>query len=174
LIGNSALSLVAGIWVKSLTGSSAEAGLVSVCIYAPSLAGPLAGVLADRARRRRLLLALNVVSAVILLPLLAVHGWRADVLAGFNRVRRTVELRRQVIVGAIVIGVSGARRGCPMQPRPGVTRAPSFLGVLSAALGSQAIGYVSYQTVYIGSAALAFAAVLPRLTSEALSRRAAH
>jgi MFS family permease len=77
LIGNGALSLVAGIWVKSLTGSSAEAGLVSVCIYAPSLAGPLAGVLADRIRRQRLLLALNLVSALLLLPLLAVRG-RSD------------------------------------------------------------------------------------------------
>lgn len=44
LIGNSAMSLVAGIWVKSLTASSMEAGLVSVCVFAPSLAGPLAGV----------------------------------------------------------------------------------------------------------------------------------
>jgi hypothetical protein len=74
LIGNSAMSLVAGIWVKSLTGSSAEAGLVSVCIYLPSLGGPLAGLLADRVRRRRLLLCLNLTSAGAVLPLLAVHG----------------------------------------------------------------------------------------------------
>ncbi len=45
MIGNSALSLVAGIWVKSLTGSSSAAAVVSVCIYAPSLLGPLAGLL---------------------------------------------------------------------------------------------------------------------------------
>jgi len=70
LIGNSAMSLVAGIWVKSLTGSSTEAGLVSVCVYAPSLAG----MLADRVRRRRFLLGLNALSAVMLLPLLAVNG----------------------------------------------------------------------------------------------------
>jgi MFS family permease len=74
LIGNSAMSLVAGIWVKSLIGSSTEAGLVSVCVYAPSLAGPLAGMLADRVRRRRFLLGLNALSAVMLLPLLAVSG----------------------------------------------------------------------------------------------------
>jgi Transmembrane secretion effector len=74
LIGNSAMSLVAGIWVKSLTGSSAAAGYVSVCIYAPSLAGPVGGVVADRVRRRRFLLALNVVSAVMVLPLLSVSG----------------------------------------------------------------------------------------------------
>jgi MFS family permease len=74
VIGDSAMSLAAGIWVKSLTGSSSEAALVSVCIYAPSLAGPLAGVVADRVRRRRFLIWLNLVSAALVLPLLAVSG----------------------------------------------------------------------------------------------------
>src|ERR1017187_3291575 len=53
VIGDNAMSLAAGIWVKSLTGSSSAAALVSVCVYAPSLAAPLAGVVADRVRRRR-------------------------------------------------------------------------------------------------------------------------
>jgi len=74
VIGSNALSLAAGIWVKSLTGSSSEAALVSVCVYAPSLAGPLAGVVADRVRRRRFLVSLNVVAAALVLPLLAVSG----------------------------------------------------------------------------------------------------
>jgi MFS family permease len=74
VIGDNALSLAAGIWVKSLTGSSSEAALVSVCVYAPSLAGPLAGLVADRVRRRRFLVWLNLVSAALVLPLLAVRG----------------------------------------------------------------------------------------------------
>jgi hypothetical protein len=74
VIGSNAMSLAAGIWVKSLTGSSSEAALVSVCIYAPTLAGPLAGVVADRVRRRRYLVWLNLVSAALVLPLLAVSG----------------------------------------------------------------------------------------------------
>ena len=69
VIGDNAMSLAAGIWVKSLTGSSSEAALVSVCVYAPSLAGPLAGVVADRVRRRRFLMWLNLVSAALVLPL---------------------------------------------------------------------------------------------------------
>jgi len=68
------MSLVAGIWVKSLTGSSAQAGLVSACVYAPSLLGPVGGLIADRVPRRRLLLRLNAASAVIMLPLLAVQS----------------------------------------------------------------------------------------------------
>jgi MFS family permease len=74
VIGSNALSLAAGIWVKSLTGSSSEAALVSVCVYATSLAGPLAGVVADRVRRRRFLVWLNLVSAALVLPMLAVSG----------------------------------------------------------------------------------------------------
>jgi hypothetical protein len=74
VIGSNAMSLAAGIWVKSLTGSSSEAALVSVCVYAPTLAGPLAGVVADRVRRRRFLIWLNVASAALVLPLLAVSG----------------------------------------------------------------------------------------------------
>jgi MFS family permease len=74
VLGDNALSLAAGIWVKSLTGSSSAAALVSVCVYAPSLAGPLAGAVADRVRRRRFLVWLNLVSAALVLPLLAVRG----------------------------------------------------------------------------------------------------
>jgi Transmembrane secretion effector len=74
VIGDNAMSLAAGIWVKSLTGSSSEAAFVSVCVYAPSLAGPLAGVVADRVRRRRFLVWLHLASAALILPLLAVSG----------------------------------------------------------------------------------------------------
>ncbi len=74
VIGSNALSLAAGIWVKSLTGSSSEAALVSVSVYATSLVGPLAGVVADRVRRRRFLVWLNLVSAALVLPMLAVSG----------------------------------------------------------------------------------------------------
>jgi MFS family permease len=58
------------VWVKSLTGSNALAGLVSACVYAPSLAAPPAGLLADRMDRRRWLVGINVVSAgsILILP----------------------------------------------------------------------------------------------------------
>jgi MFS family permease len=74
LIGNSAMSLVSGVWVKQLTGSSSEAGLVSAAIYAPTLVAPVAGLIADRVPRRRWLLAVNVASAATMLPLLAVDS----------------------------------------------------------------------------------------------------
>ena len=83
LIGNSAMSLVAGIWVKSLTGSSARAGIVSALTYAPTLAAPLAGLIADRVDRRRWLIVVNLVSAATILSLLGVRSasevWLIDV-----------------------------------------------------------------------------------------------
>ena len=66
------MTLVAGIWVKSLTGSNSAAALVSVGIYAPSLLAPVAGVVADRVRRRRLVLASNLAMAAVMLTLLGV------------------------------------------------------------------------------------------------------
>jgi MFS family permease len=74
LVGNSAMSLVAGIWVKQLTGSSARAGLVSACVYLPTLLAPVAGLLADRFPRRAWLFTVNLISAATLLPLLAVRS----------------------------------------------------------------------------------------------------
>jgi hypothetical protein len=74
LVGNSAMTLVAGIWVKSLTGSSAQAGLVSALIYAPTLAAPVAGLIADRVARRRWLVVVNLVSAATILSLLGVRS----------------------------------------------------------------------------------------------------
>jgi len=77
LTGTSAMTLVAAIWVKTLTGSSAAAAVVGVCLYAPSLLGPLAGVLADRVRRKPYLVAVNLASAAALLPLLVVDRHHA-------------------------------------------------------------------------------------------------
>lgn len=78
LLGNSAMSLVAGVWVKALTGSSSQAGLVSACIYAGTMGAPLAGLAADRVPRKRLLLWLNVLSATTIAALVLISS-RSDV-----------------------------------------------------------------------------------------------
>lgn len=64
--GTSAMWLVAGVWVKSLTGSDALAALTVFTMWAPVLAGPALGALADRLPRRRLLVALGLVMAALL------------------------------------------------------------------------------------------------------------
>ncbi|MFE3071896.1 MFS transporter [Streptomyces sp. NPDC059247] len=67
--GTTAMWLVSGIWVKSLTGSDGLAALAAVALWAPVLLGPLLGTLADRVRRRPLLVALDLGAAAVL-PLL--------------------------------------------------------------------------------------------------------
>jgi MFS family permease len=55
--GDWAMFIVLAIWMKTLTGSSARAGLVFFVLGLGSLAGPLGGLLADRLRRRPLMIA---------------------------------------------------------------------------------------------------------------------
>jgi MFS family permease len=72
--GSSTMSLVAGIWILDLTGSSSLAALAGLCVYAPVLAGPWLGGLLDRAPRRPLVIAVNLTLTAVLLSLLAVRG----------------------------------------------------------------------------------------------------
>ncbi|MGI5341610.1 MFS transporter [Streptomyces sp. CA-181903] len=72
--GDSAMLLAAGVWVKELTGSSSLAALVTFCSWAPALAGPFIGTLADRMRRRTLLITTNLVLAVVMTAPLAVRS----------------------------------------------------------------------------------------------------
>lgn len=68
--GTTAMWLVSGIWVKSLTGSDSLAALTVFAMWAPSPAGPLLGAVADRVRRRPLLVAVNITMALLLPSLL--------------------------------------------------------------------------------------------------------
>ncbi|MFF3966971.1 MFS transporter [Streptomyces griseorubiginosus] len=68
--GTSALWLVSGVWVKDLTGSDGLAALCMLAMWAPNLAGPLLGTLADRVRRKPLLIGANLLLAVLLPVLL--------------------------------------------------------------------------------------------------------
>lgn len=72
--GDSALVLALGIWIKGLTGSSSAAGLVFFALSLGTLCGPLGGLLADRVRRRPLLITANLMSAGLVLLLLLVHN----------------------------------------------------------------------------------------------------
>ena len=74
LFGDTALWLAMGIWVKSLTGSNAAAGLVFFVFAIPSLGAPLSGLLVDRVRRRPLLIVTNLLIGAVVLSLLLVHN----------------------------------------------------------------------------------------------------
>ncbi|MFC7240896.1 MFS transporter [Catellatospora aurea] len=72
--GSTAMSLAASVWVLTLTGSASLAALCGLCVYLPSLAGPVLGALVDRLPRQRLLVTASVAMAALLLTLLAVRG----------------------------------------------------------------------------------------------------
>ncbi|GAA3782901.1 MFS transporter [Streptomyces phyllanthi] len=72
--GTSALWLTAGIWVKDLTGSNGLAALSTFALWAPTLVGPLLGTLADRVRRRPLLVWTNLGLAPLVLTLVTVDS----------------------------------------------------------------------------------------------------
>jgi len=73
MFGDSLMLIVLSMWVKSLTGSNAAAGITFFWLALPSLAAPLFGLYVDRVRRRPLLIWGNLASAVAVLPLLLVR-----------------------------------------------------------------------------------------------------
>lgn len=72
--GTSALWLASGVWVKDLTGSNGLAALCMLAMWAPTLAGPALGTLADRTRRKPLLVGANLLLATLLLTLTTVDA----------------------------------------------------------------------------------------------------
>lgn len=72
--GDTALWIALGIWIKTLTGSAAAAGLAFFMVTLGSLGGPFGGMLADRVRRRLLLIVVNLATAALVLLLLLVDS----------------------------------------------------------------------------------------------------
>jgi MFS family permease len=71
--GDWAMIIVLAVWMKSLTGSSTLAGLTFFVFAAGALLAPLGGLLADRVRRRPLMIVSDCVLGAFVLVLLLVH-----------------------------------------------------------------------------------------------------
>lgn len=70
VLGDSALWLAMGIWVKILTGSNSAAGLVFFAFVCGLCLAPVMGLVADRLRRRPLLIAANLATGALVAALL--------------------------------------------------------------------------------------------------------
>ena len=73
MFGDSLMLIVLSMWVKTLTGSNAAAGLTFLAMTAPALLAPLFGYVVDRVPRRTFLVAAELASAAMVLPLLLVR-----------------------------------------------------------------------------------------------------
>lgn len=86
MLGNSAMTIVLGIWVKNLTGSSGQAGLVFLVLTAAAFLAPVTGIVVDKFRRRSVLIINDSLTGLVIALLLLVHGrpevWLIYVVAG--------------------------------------------------------------------------------------------
>src|SRR3954453_431860 len=73
MLGDSILLLVLSMWVKTLTGSNAQAGFPFFFLAVPALFAPFLGIWVARLPRRTVLVWGHVVSAAMVAPLLLVH-----------------------------------------------------------------------------------------------------
>jgi MFS family permease len=74
MFGNTAMIIVLGIWVKTLTGSSGAAGMVFLLLAVSAVMAPLTGLLVDQLPRRRVLVVNDLASAGVVALLLLVNG----------------------------------------------------------------------------------------------------
>ncbi|MFI6481241.1 MFS transporter [Nonomuraea sp. NPDC050663] len=73
MIGDRALLVVLGIFVKELTGSDTMAGVVFILLSVPSFFAPLTGLLVDRFPRRKVLIVNDLLAGALVLCLLLVR-----------------------------------------------------------------------------------------------------
>jgi MFS family permease len=74
MFGDSVMLLVLSIWVKTITGSNAKAGLTFLFMVIPALFAPLLGIWIDRLERKPLLVWGHLAAGIGVLPLVFVHG----------------------------------------------------------------------------------------------------
>ncbi|MEW2423560.1 MFS transporter [Streptomyces nigra] len=144
--GTSALWLVAGVWVKDLTGSDGLAALCLLALWAPTAAGPVLGALADTVRRGPLLIGLHLLPAALLPVLTAVDSpgrfWLVfAVLFVYGAVGVVQDAAESAFVaGAVPASLLGEFNGLRMTVSEGLKLvAPPAGAVLYGAYGADAV-----------------------------------
>jgi Na+/melibiose symporter-like transporter len=156
MFGDWALVLVLGIWAKSLTGSSADAGLVFFTFAVPALFAPLGGYVADRMRKRPLMIGTHLAIGLVVLSLLAVHGrgqlWliyavtflygiAGDLFAGTRSALLRLMLEEELLVDANA-AIQTAREGLRLvAPLAGAGLYAAFGGGVVAVVDALTFGF---------------------------------
>jgi MFS family permease len=162
MFGDWALVLVLGIWAKVLTGSSAQAGLIFFTFALSTLLAPLGGYVADRVRRKPLMIVTHLVAGVIVLALLFVHdrsdlwilyvvtflyGLAGDVFAGARAALLRVMLPEELLIDANAV-LQSSREGLRIV-------APLVGAALFAAFGGAAVAILDAVTFVVSALTLA-------------------
>ena len=156
-IGDMAFWLAAAIWIKELTGSTAQAGLGILFLSAGSLLSPVTGIMVDRLPRKRTLMTTNALTALVLLSLTTVHHanqvWLIDLVMFLYGVSATITssafngLKEQLMPKELF----GEAGGLSQAAQQGVRLITPALGLgLLAAFGGPALAIMDAATFVVG------------------------
>jgi MFS family permease len=148
VVGDSALWLAMGIWVKILTGSNSAAGLTFLAFTCGVMASPVSGLIADRVRRRPLLIATNLGTAAVVCALLLVHGrgqvWLIyGVMFGYGVANSLIASAQTALLPALVPG------GLLGDANAALQMASQGLRVITPLLGAGLLAWVGAQPVIL-------------------------
>jgi MFS family permease len=154
--GTSAMMLVAGIWVMTLTGSTSLAAWVGFLMWAPTLAGPIIGAVVDRVpQRRRVMIGSNVVMGLLLLLLLLVRDgtdvWLIFAVMGFYGISFVVldAAETAVLPAAIAPDLLGDVNGLRMSASEGMKLAAPLIGAgLFVGIGGPGVAVLDALTFF--------------------------
>ncbi|MFF8431905.1 MFS transporter [Streptomyces sp. NPDC016566] len=156
--GTSSLWLALGVWVKDLTGSDGLAALCMLAMWAPTLAGPALGTLADRFRRKPLLITVNLALAALLPTLFAVDSpgrlWLLfAVLCGYGAAGVVHDAAESALVTAAVgPDLRGDFNGLRMTANEGMKLVAPLTGAgLYAAFGGPAVACLDAVTFVLAA-----------------------
>jgi DHA3 family macrolide efflux protein-like MFS transporter len=163
-LGSGLTSFALGVWVFDRTREVMPFALIMLCSYLPSiLISPIAGVLADRWNRRRLMLLADTGDALVTLlivGLLAIgrlEVWHVYLIAAVSAVFATFqELAYTAAVTMLVPKKDLARAGGLMQMGQALETisSPLLAGILFMAIGLERIIFIDFVTYFFAISAL--------------------
>jgi MFS family permease len=156
-VGDMAFWLAAAIWVKELTGSTAQAGVSIMFLSAGPLLSPLTGIIVDRLPRKRTLMTVNAFTALIVLSLSTVHDasgvWLINLVMFLYGVSGSITsaafsgLKEKLVPKELFGDASGLSQAV----QQGVRLFTPALGLgLLAAYGGQALAIMDASTFAVG------------------------
>ena len=161
MVGDRALWVALGIWAYDLTGSTGAAGAIYLALAAPALLAPLAGALADRLPRRRLMIANDLVTGAAVFVLVFVDDpgdvWLLHVVAVLYGMSQQVDsaARNALVAGMVPDAELGAANGLLEAARSGVRIAGPLAGAaVYAVAGGHAVAALDAATFALAALCL--------------------